>query len=140
MAGARVLDAFCGSGAYGLEALSRGAATAVFVDSLPKAVALVRHNLAAAKFQAQVIRADAVNYATRKGAQFDLIFADPPYGDPGVGMKFLSKAARRLTDGGLAVLETKYSRAPAPDIQACILHDDRRYGDTRVLMYSKKGG
>lgn len=79
---ARVLDLFAGSGALGLEALSRGAATATFVESAPKSFAALVENVTALGAGARAIlqRADAVRFATRLPAgEFDVAFADPPY-------------------------------------------------------------
>src|SRR3954468_12744768 len=80
--GARVLDLFAGSGALGLEALSRGAGEALFVDDAAAAVRAIRANLDALGGQAEVRRADALRFldaARRGGAQYDLVFLDPPY-------------------------------------------------------------
>ena len=81
IAGARVLDLFAGTGQLGIECLSRGAAEAVFVDSNPKAAALVRENLRAAvpDARATVHQADALDFLARSPGRFDLIFLDPPY-------------------------------------------------------------
>ena len=77
--GASVLDLFCGSGALGIEALSRGAASATFVDDDPSAVAVVRANLASTGLErGEVVRADAVRWLDG-GAAFDLALVDPPY-------------------------------------------------------------
>ena len=77
--GASVLDLFCGSGALGIEALSRGAASATFVDNDPGAIAAVRANLAAIDLDGgEVVRADAVRWL-EGGAAFDLALVDPPY-------------------------------------------------------------
>lgn len=81
--GSRVLDLFAGSGALGLEALSRGAERAVFVENAPAALKVLRSNIAAlgAQERAELVRADALRFvpAVQRGA-FDLALADPPYG------------------------------------------------------------
>jgi 16S rRNA (guanine966-N2)-methyltransferase len=79
--GARMLDLFAGSGAMGIEALSRGADHVTFVDSSPVAVATVRDNLAATGLadRATVVRADALEFVAATQADFDLVVADPPY-------------------------------------------------------------
>lgn len=76
--GARVLDLFAGTGACGIEALSRGAREVTFVDASPKACALVKANLELVKAKGDVVCTDAVTYAKR-GGQFDIVIADPPY-------------------------------------------------------------
>ncbi len=83
--GARVVDLCAGSGALGLEALSRGAAAAIFVDDSPRALRVLRANVDAlgAGARAHIVRADAVTYAGGLAAgDFDVAFADPPYGTP----------------------------------------------------------
>ena len=80
--GARVLDLFAGSGALGIEALSRGAAEATFVDSAPAALRALRENLTALDLEAEVRRADARGFlrsARKAGREYDLVFLDPPY-------------------------------------------------------------
>lgn len=99
----RVLDLFAGSGALGIEALSRGAAYAVFVDESPQAAASIRENLAAAKF-AEKARMMKCGYgaalSSLKGEQFSLVFMDPPYA-AGVYEKALSA----LMENGLLTLD-----------------------------------
>src|SRR3954453_13668244 len=82
VAGARVLDLFAGSGALGIEALSRGAASATFVDDAPAALRVLRANLEALGEDAEVVRADAVRWlraASGRAHQYDLVLLDPPY-------------------------------------------------------------
>lgn len=78
--GARCLDLFAGSGALGLEALSRGAKEVVFIDTNPAAIAALKENLALLKAEnAEVIRGDGLNYLQDKSRQFDVVFLDPPF-------------------------------------------------------------
>jgi 16S rRNA (guanine966-N2)-methyltransferase len=77
--GARVLDLFAGTGSFGIEALSRGAASATFVEQEPEAAACVRANLEHCRLVGQVFQDDATRWLRENRAQFDLIFADPPY-------------------------------------------------------------
>ena len=76
VAGAKVLDLFSGSGAFGIEALSRGAATATFVDDHPKAIVAIKANLEKTRLEASVVRSDVFRFLERTDQIFDLIFAD----------------------------------------------------------------
>lgn len=100
VAGARVLDLFAGSGALGIEALSRGAREAVFVDSSRAACDVILQNLETTGLRggATIRRADAVRWVARKAKDpFDLVFLDPPYD---LGLGFVARVLRRLVDGG----------------------------------------
>ena len=134
--GARVLDLFAGSGALGLEALSRGAAAATFVDDAPAAVKAIRANLDALGGAAEVRRADAVRFlaaARQDGAQYDLVFLDPPYRHAERLAPALSEALPAvLAPGAVAVAE---SDRRAPLDLTLSLHDERRYGDTLIRFY-----
>lgn len=95
--GARVLDLFAGSGALGIEALSRGAAEATFVERHPLAVAAIRANLAVAGFTGQVLRGDVSATLRRLKGTYDLAFLDPPYSR---GLGFLDEILTDLADRG----------------------------------------
>ncbi|MEM9317721.1 MAG: 16S rRNA (guanine(966)-N(2))-methyltransferase RsmD [Pseudomonadota bacterium] len=128
--GARVLDLFAGTGALGLEALSRGASQAVFVDNGTAARALLRDNIAkcGAQAAATVFRRDATQMGDARGA-FDLVFLDPPYGQ-GLGEKALNSAnaGQWLARGACIVWEDSQPMT-APGFE---VHDKRRYGDTWI--------
>jgi 16S rRNA (guanine966-N2)-methyltransferase len=134
--GARVLDLFAGSGALGIEALSRGAESAVFVDDAPAAIRAIRGNLEALGLSAGVRRVDALRHlgaASSDGAQYDLIFLDPPYrlADSLAGR--LSEALPAvLAPGAVAVAESDRRAPLALDLP---LLDERRYGDTLIRIY-----
>lgn len=138
--GRSVLDLYAGSGALGIEALSRGAARAVFVDRAGACVAQIRRNLEALGVAegAEVRRGDAVRAVARLaagGARFDLVLADPPYASrEAVRLLDAVAAAGLLASGGMLVLET--SRHDAPGRRPGLRIDDvRRYGDTLVVRY-----
>ncbi len=135
--GARVLDLFAGSGALGLEALSRGAESAVFVEQAPAALASLKTNIEAlgAAERAEVVRADALRYAAglEPGA-FDLAFADPPYGKGLAPLALAGLTARGwLAPGAVAVVEVGSDDPLEPPAGTEVL-DERVYGDTRVIF------
>ncbi len=131
--GARVLDLFAGTGALGLEALSRGASEAVFVDSGAKAQRLLRDNIATcgADNRAQVLRRDATKLGPADGA-FDLVFLDPPYGK-GLGERALAaaRAGGWLAPRAVIVWEEGAAVTPPEGVEPL---DVRRYGDTHVTI------
>lgn len=144
---ARVLDLFSGSGAYALEALSRGASEAVLVDQAKDAVATARANAKAAGLEANVrIRRDpVVRYLARgasKDGPFDLVFVDPPYGEPLEGV--LEALRPHLASDARVVVETRFKSDEAIHVidhvigvaGGLLVEADRRYGDTRVLVLS----
>lgn len=134
--GRRVLDLFAGTGALGLEALSRGAARAVFVDDLAKARALVRQNVEMMGVigETKIWRRDATRLGPCRGAPFDLVFADPPYGGD-LGARALASAVAGgwLAPGALIVLETGPTD-PLPAETWFEPLDKRRYGEARVVL------
>jgi 16S rRNA (guanine966-N2)-methyltransferase len=132
--GMRVLDLFAGTGALGLEAVSRGAAHATFVETGRPALALLAANVAklGAAAQATVIAADATRLGPCPGAPFDLVFLDPPYGR-GLGEAALAAATAGgwLAPGALIVWEEGASVA-APGGMTRL--DARRYGAATVTL------
>ena len=129
-----MLDLFAGTGALGLEALSRGAAAATFVDSGPKALALLRRNigLMAADDAARVISRDATRLGRNHGAASDLVFLDPPYGR-GLGERAVASALAGgwVAPGALVVWEEGVNLTPPPGLT---LLDQRRYGETMIAI------
>lgn len=131
--GARVLDLFAGTGALGLEALSRGAAHVTFVDTGLVAQKLIHANIAITKRQAdtQLLTCDSAQLPTTD-QPFDLIFLDPPYGKR-LGLKALTaaKSAGWIAPGALIILEENAAQlAPL----GFATRDQRRYGDTWITL------
>ena len=128
--GARVLDLFAGSGALGLEALSRGATEATFVEHDPRALAALRKNLATlgAADRATIVRTDAVRFVqTLAAGAFDIAFADPPYQQglaTAVADRWLEVAFSRIL--GVEHSPREILRGGS---------DTRRYGDTAITFY-----
>ena len=133
---ARVLDLFAGSGALGIEALSRGADSATFVDEAPAAIRAIEANLRALDATATVRRSDVLGFLTsarRGAAQYDLIFLDPPYRDAERLAPALSEALPAvLAPGAVAVAESDRRAPLALDLP---LNDERRYGDTLIRIH-----
>jgi 16S rRNA (guanine966-N2)-methyltransferase len=134
--GTRVLDLFAGSGALAIEALSRGAADAVLVDSSAAAVAAIRRNLSAVGVDAEVRRQDAVTYlegARRDARLYDLVFLDPPYRHASTLGQELSAALGPVLAPGARVVTESDRRAPL-ELDFDLL-DERRYGDTLIRIH-----
>jgi len=134
--GAVVLDLCAGTGAVGLEALSRGAARATFVDSDRRAVALVAANAARCGVadRCMIVAGSAVGaLADDLGGPFDVIVIDPPYDAPWTG-EAVAAAARQLAPGGVLVLEHAWRRPP-PAVPALTLVRTRRAGDSALSTY-----
>lgn len=135
--GRRVLDLFAGTGQLGIEALSRGAAEAVFVDESAKSLKLVRTNLERCSLKGRVEQADSIGFLRRAG-KFDLVFLDPPYDSD-----LLEKALEAiqnvdiLNDGGIIVCESRREKTMpelAPPYRQTL---SRRYGKVCLTVYKK---
>ncbi|MBL9052521.1 MAG: 16S rRNA (guanine(966)-N(2))-methyltransferase RsmD [Tabrizicola sp.] len=137
--GARVLDLFAGTGALGLEALSRGAPEAVFVDDGAKAGALIRANIARMKAEGEtrILRQDATRLGPNPGAPFTLVFLDPPYGK-GMGEAALTAAQKGGWIAPEAMIVWEEGSAPTPP-EGFALLDQRHYGNTLVTLMRGNG-
>jgi 16S rRNA (guanine966-N2)-methyltransferase len=139
--GAKVLDLFAGSGALGIEALSRGAASAVFVESDSDAVRTIERNLDRLRLTgARVVQGDAVRTIAQEantGAKYDLVLVDPPYG---MLIEIQPRLARHLpallAADGLAVVETDARSVPELPLP---VRTSRKYGQTRVTLFEAGG-
>jgi 16S rRNA (guanine966-N2)-methyltransferase len=130
--GASVIDVFAGSGALGLEALSRGAARATFVDSDREACRTINANLDKLGLQATVLCQDAARALAGQRGTYDLVLADPPYDY--AGLERLGPLLRRiLAPDGLLVYQTEAKTEPA--IEALEIRTSRKYGSARLTLF-----
>ena len=138
---ASVLDLFAGSGQMGIEALSRGAAHAVFVDSSAKSVRCVKENLTSTKLDksAEVITRDSYEYIRLTSQKFDIIILDPPYRNGHIP-KLLPLAEAKLNDGGIIICEYE-KEAGQPDApNGMTLKKVYSYGKICVAVFIKPDG
>jgi 16S rRNA (guanine966-N2)-methyltransferase len=143
--GGRVLDIFAGTGSLGIEALSRGAVEAVFIDNHRESAALVRKNLALVDFESRsrVMVQEALlalEQLEKSGEPFDLVFLDPPY-EQGLAEKVLQhlSGSPLLHDGSLVVAEISSREEMETAFGRLAVFDRRVYGDTAVLFLSLNG-
>lgn len=145
LAGARVLDLFAGSGAAGIEALSRGAASATFVERDPKACAVIAGNLARTHLAGSattVVKAEAVAWlagpAATAAGPFDLVVADPPYDDHAALVASLERLDPLLAPGARVVAK-HFWRDPPPAIVGLLASErERRFGETALTFYRRQ--
>ena len=138
--GARVLDLFGGTGQLGIEALSRGAKSAVFVDAREDACKLIRENLKRTKLEgnAGVVRSDYLEFLKRNREQYTIIFLDPPYAEV-----FLENSLKMITEidiletGGIIVTERPLGKALLCEFSGYTRSKDYKYGNTLLTIYRK---
>jgi 16S rRNA (guanine966-N2)-methyltransferase len=135
VAGARVLDLYAGSGALGIEALSRGAASAVFVERDPPAAAAIERNLAAIGVEAAVVRQDALRWLARADGPFELVFCDPPYDSAAQLAGPLAEWLPGLTSDDARIVTESDKRHPL-ELPFPLLVE-RAYGDTRIAIHGR---
>jgi 16S rRNA (guanine966-N2)-methyltransferase len=130
--GAAVLDLFAGSGALGLEALSRGAASAVLVESDREACRTINANLEKLKLHATVLCRDVVRAVAADRRTYDLILCDPPYDYD--RSRLAPQLARLLSEDGVLVWESS-GREPPPQFEGLIERTSRKYGSARLTLF-----
>ena len=138
--GAKVLDLFGGTGQLGIEALSRGAASAVFVDAREESCKLIRENLKRTKLEsdAKVIRSDYLDYLNRCREQYNIIFLDPPYAEV-----FLENAIKKITEidilqsDGIIVAERPLGKELPWEFEGYTRSKDYKYGKVLLTIYRK---
>ena len=137
---ASVLDLFGGTGQLGIEALSRGAKRAVFVDESDKACRLIQENLRRTRMEGEgaVVRGDYLAYLSRCREKFDIIFLDPPYAEV-----FLENALKRIAEidilqsGGIIVTERPLGKDLPYNFEGYERSKDYKYGNTLITLYRK---
>ena len=138
--GAKVLDLFGGTGQLGIEALSRGAKSAVFVDAREDACKIIRENLKRTKLEelGKVVRSDYLDYLRRSKERFDIILLDPPYAEV-----FLENALKCITEidilqtGGIIVTERPLGKELPFEFEGFTRSKDYKYGNTLLTLYRK---
>jgi 16S rRNA (guanine966-N2)-methyltransferase len=140
--GERVLDLFAGTGAVGLEALSRGALSATFVEQDRAALADIKANLAALGFadQGSAVAGDALGFVRRTREQFDVVFAGPPQWNDlwSTTLQAVDQRDEVLADGGLLITQLDPSEDTGdPELTVLARVDERTYGRTRLLFHER---
>ena len=133
VSGARVLDLYAGSGALGIEALSRGAESAVFVERDEPALAALRRNLEAVGADAEVRRRDVLGFLAHPEGTYDLVFCDPPYDDAPRVAAPLSEALPSLARENARIVTESDKRNPL--LLPTPLLVERSYGNTRIAIH-----
>lgn len=139
--GAKVLDLFGGTGQLGIEALSRGAQSAVFVDAREESCKLIKENLKRTKMEKEgrIIRSDYMAYLERCRERFDIIFLDPPYAE-----SFLENSLKRITEidilqsNGIIVTERPLEKELLLEFDGYTRSRDYKYGKTLLTIYRKE--
>jgi 16S rRNA (guanine(966)-N(2))-methyltransferase RsmD len=140
--GERVLDLFAGTGAVGIEALSRGAAAATFVEQGREALADIRENVRTLGFteQADVVATDVFAFLRRTRERFDVIFAGPPQWNDlwSTTLQAIDQRDEVLADGGLLVTQLDPTEDTGdPELASLLRVDERTYGRTRLLLHER---
>lgn len=141
LAGAAVLDLYAGSGVLGVEAISRGAASVVFVERAPGSLSVLRANVELLGLGpvARIERGDAprtVRRLGRSGQRFDLVLLDPPYAGDELGRALEALVASGVLARGAMVVVESGRRHPVPEVAGLAPLDERRYGDTVITRLS----
>lgn len=136
--GRRILDLFAGSGQMGIEALSRGAESCVFVDNDKNAVKVIKENIEKTKFtdSSSLVQMDAISFLNMNIKKFDVVLLDPPY-----ATDLLDRALAGISDfvseGGITVCESSYEKSLPEKIGKLTKYRDYKYGKTAVTIYRR---
>lgn len=137
--GAVVLDLYAGSGSFGLEALSRGAEEATFVESERKALIALKDNVETINLGGVIVRSTVQNFVKRSEGAFDLVFMDPPWAMSSEEMsRDLADLERLLGPKAEIIVSRRYTDDPPEIPKNWRVATDKRYGDTRIFRYKKE--
>lgn len=134
--GRRFLDLFAGSGQMGIEALSRGAAEAVFVDNRRESVEVVKRNLKTTGFDknSRVIPMESISYLSANREPFDIVFLDPPYGT-GLLQNALEKVESVMRKGGIVMCESPFTEELPDKLTEFVKYREYKYGKIKITTY-----
>ena len=135
-----VLDLFAGTGQLGIEALSRGARSAVFTDNSRKAVEVIKRNLEKTEFTSKstVLNMNGIDFASTTSNKFDFIFLDPPY-NKGILQEILPIFPNILEENGKIICEYEKNLDLPEEIDGLMLKNVRKYGKIKISVYCKAG-
>ena len=135
-----VWDAFAGSGAFGIECISRYDATAIFTDIAPESVATVRKNIVAirAENRSKIVQTDAIGVIPQFAKNADIVFVDAPYDAAELGRAFVNKLGRATKPGTILIWEQEAANAVEPNVDIWDVLRDKTYGRARFMILSRK--
>ncbi len=131
-----VLDLFAGTGQLGIEALSRGARAAVFVDNSRKSIEVIKRNIEKTDFsdKSTVLNMNGIDFISSTSNKFDFVFLDPPY-NKGILLEILPKLSNILTPNGMIICEYEKNLDLPEEIDGIMLKKTQKYGKIKVSMY-----
>lgn len=137
--GRRVLDLFAGSGQLGIEALSRGAEKAVFIDRNKKAIDVIKQNIKSTGFteKAVVLNTEASTFVSSTSEKFHIAFLDPPYGK-GILQNTLPLVEKCMAESGIIICEYPYGESVPEKLEKFVLKKTYKYGKTAVAVYRQE--
>jgi 16S rRNA (guanine966-N2)-methyltransferase len=136
---ARVLDLYAGTGSLGLEALSRGAADATFVEQDRAALTALRANVAAVGLGGDIVAGSVERFLVDEGERFDLAFVDPPYALPLASLNdVLSRLTASLVRGAVVVLHRRHGDEAQAAVPSLVVTDRRHYGSAELWRFAKE--
>lgn len=135
-----VWDAFAGSGAFGIECISRYNATAIFTDVAPESITTIRKNIVAisAENQVKIVQTDAIGAIPQFTKTANIVFVDSPYDAAEIGRAFVNKLGRAVKSGTILIWEQEANNSVEPNTDVWEILRDKTYGRARFLILRKK--